>query len=123
MKLDNKPFEEKMKKTIAVYESQLDSVRAGRANVAVLNGIDVEYYGTPTAINQMAEVKVTDARTLCITPWDATTVKNIEKALLASDLGITPQSDGKVIRLLFPQPTEERRKEMTKQVAKMGEDT
>ncbi len=123
MKLDNKPFEEKMKKTIAVYESQLDSVRAGRANVAVLNGIDVEYYGTPTAINQMAEVKVTDARTICITPWDATTVKNIEKALLASELGITPQSDGKVIRLMFPQLTEERRKEMTKQVAKMGEDT
>ena len=108
MKLDNKPFEEKMKKTIAVYESQLDSVRAGRANVAVLNGIDVEYYGTPTAINQMAEVKVTDARTICITPWDATTVKSIEKALLASELGITPQSDGKVIRLLFPR-SEERR--------------
>ena len=84
MKLDNKPFEEKMKKTIAVYESQLDSVRAGRANVAVLNGIDVEYYGTPTAINQMAEVKVTDARTICITPWDATTVKKNKKALCFS---------------------------------------
>ena len=99
MKLDNKPYEEKMQKTITVYEGQLDTVRAGRANTAVLNGIDVEYYGTPTAINQMAEVKVTDART------------------------IAPQSDGKVIRLLFPQLTEERRKEMTKQVAKMGEDT
>ena len=123
MKLDNKPYEEKMKKTIAVYQSQLDTVRAGRANTAVLNGIDVEYYGTPTAINQMAEVKVTDARTIAITPWDATTVKSIEKAILASDLGITPQSDGKVIRLLFPQPTEERRREMTKQVAKMGEET
>ena len=123
MKLDNKPYEEKMQKTITVYEGQLDTVRAGRANTAVLNGIDVEYYGTPTAINQMAEVKVTDARTIAITPWDVTTVKSIEKALLASELGITPQSDGKVIRLLFPQLTEERRKEMTKQVAKMGEDT
>ena len=123
MKLDNKPYEEKMKKTISVYGEQLDTVRAGRANTAVLNGIEVEYYGTPTAINQMAEVKVTDARTIAITPWDATTVKSIEKALLASDLGITLQSDGKVIRLLFPQLTEERRKEMTKQVAKMGEDT
>lgn len=122
MKLDNKPFEEKMKKSIAVYQDQLDAVRAGRANTAVLNGIEVEYYGTPTAINQMAEVKVSDARTICITPWDVTTVKSIEKALLASDLGITPQSDGKTIRLLFPQPTEERRKEMTKQVSKMGED-
>ena len=88
MKLDNKPYEEKMKKTIAVYQSQLDTVRAGRANTAVLNGIEVEYYGTPTAINQMAEVKVTDARTISITPWDATTVKSIEKALLASDFEV-----------------------------------
>ena len=121
MKLDNKPYEEKMQKTITVYEGQLDTVRAGRANTAVLNGIDVEYYGTPTAINQMAEVKVTDARTIAITPWDVTTVKSIEKALLASELGITPQSDGKVIRLLFPQLTEERRKELVKDVKKKGE--
>ena len=78
MKLDNKPYEEKMQKTITVYEGQLDTVRAGRANTAVLNGIDVEYYGTPTAINQMAEVKVTDARTIAITPWDVTTVKRYE---------------------------------------------
>lgn len=122
MKLDTKPYEEKMKKSITSYKAQLETIRAGRANAAVLNGIDVEYYGTPTAINQMAEVKVADARTLAITPWDATTVKSIEKAILASDLGITPQSDGKVIRLSFPQPTEERRREMTKQVSKMGED-
>ena len=122
MKLDIKPFEEKMKKSISVYKEQLETVRAGRANPAVLRGIDVEYYGTPTAINQMAEVKLADARTLMISPWDVTTVKSIEKALLASDIGITPQSDGKVIRLSFPQPTGERRKEMTKQVAKMGED-
>ena len=122
MKLDNKPFEEKMKKSIAVYGESLETIRAGRASTAVLNGIEVEYYGTPTAINQMAEVKVTDPRTISISPWDASTVKNIEKAILASDLGITPQSDGKVIRLLFPQPTEERRREMTKQVSKMGEE-
>ena len=123
MKIDCKPYEEKMKKTISVYQGQLDTIRAGRANPAVLNGIMVEYYGTPTAINQMAEVKVADARTVTITPWDMTTVKTIEKEILASDIGITPMSDGKVIRLTFPQPTEERRRELTKQTAKMGEDT
>ena len=122
MKLDVKPYEEKMKKSISVYKEQLETVRAGRANPGVLRGIEVDYYGTPTAINQMAEVKLADARTLTITPWDVTTVKSIGKALLASDIGITPQSDGKTIRLSFPQPTGERRKEMTKQVAKMGED-
>ncbi|MBQ8915164.1 MAG: ribosome recycling factor [Clostridia bacterium] len=122
MKLDIRPYEEKMKKSISVYKDQLDTIRAGRANVGVLRGIDVEYYGTPTAINQMAEVKLADARTLMITPWDVSTVKTIEKALLASDIGITPQSDGRVIRLVFPQPTGERRKEMTKQVSKMGEE-
>ena len=123
MKIDCKPFEEKMKKSISVYQDQLDTIRAGRANPAVLNGVMVEYYGTPTAINQMAEVKVADARTVTITPWDMTTVKAIEKEILASDIGITPMSDGKVIRLTFPQPTEERRRELTKQTAKMGEDT
>lgn len=122
MKLDTAPFEEKMKKSIAVYKESLDTIRAGRANASVLHGIEVEYYGTPTAINQMAEVKVTDPRTLAITPWDATTLKSIEKAILASDLGITPVNDGKVIRLGFPQPTEERRREMTKQISKMGEE-
>ncbi|MBQ2729783.1 MAG: ribosome recycling factor, partial [Clostridia bacterium] len=122
MKLDTKPFEEKMKKSISVYKEQLETVRAGRANPGVLRGVEVDYYGTPTAINQMAEVKLADARTLTITPWDVSTVKPIEKALLASDIGITPQSDGRTIRLCFPQPTGERRKEMTKQVAKMGED-
>ena len=122
MKLDVKPYEEKMKKSISVYKEQLETVRAGRANPGILRGIEVDYYGTPTAINQMAEVKLADARTLTITPWDASTVKSIEKAILASDIGITPQSDGKTIRLSFPQPTGERRKEMTKQVAKMGED-
>ena len=113
---------ERMQRRIDHLVKDYAAIRAGRANAAVLNGINVEYYGTPTAINQMAEVKVSDARTLTISPWDMTTVKSIEKAILASDLGITPQNDGKVIRLMFPQPTEERRREMTKQVSKMGED-
>ena len=122
MPVDFKDFARRMDRALDHLQEEFGAVRAGRANAAVLRGIDVEYYGTPTAINQMAEVKLADARTLTITPWDVTTVKSIEKALLASDIGITPQSDGKVIRLSFPQPTGERRKEMTKQVAKMGED-
>ena len=123
MKLDVKPYEEKMKKSISVYKEQLETVRAGRANPGVLRGIEVDYYGTPTAINQMAEVKTSDARTIVITPWDMTSLKNIEKAILASDLGITPANDGKALRLSFPQLTEERRKEVQKQVSKMGEET
>lgn len=122
MKLDTKEFEGKMKKTIEVYEENLASVRVGRANAAVLSRVTVDYYGAPTAINQVADVRVADARTLAITPWDATTNKAIEKAILASDIGITPTNDGKTIRLLFPQLTEERRKELKKQIAKMGED-
>ena len=115
-------YQGKMQKSLDMLEADFSAVRAGRANPGVLRGIEVDYYGTPTAINQMAEVKLADARTLTITPWDVSTVKPIEKAILASDIGITPQSDGKTIRLSFPQPTGERRKEMTKQVAKMGED-
>ncbi len=122
MKLDCKAFEEKMKKSIASYEAQLGDIRAGRANPGLLDKIDVDYYGAPTKLNQMAEVKVTDARTIVITPWDATTLKNMEKAILASDLGITPVNDGKMLRITFPQLTEERRKELTKKVAKMGDD-
>lgn len=122
MKIDTKVYEEKMKKSVAVYADSLSSIRAGRANVAVLNGIEVPYYGTPTAINQMAEVKATDPRTLAITPWDMSTVKDIERAILASDVGITPVNDGKTIRLSFPQLTEERRKELSKQISKMGEE-
>ncbi len=122
MKLDTKAFEAKMKKTIEVYEDNLGSVRVGRANANVLSRVNVDYYGTPTPINSVANVSVSDARTLTITPWDASLNKPIEKALLASDIGITPSNDGKVIRLLFPQLTEERRKELKKQVAKMGED-
>ncbi len=122
MKLDCKAYEEKMQKSISSYESQLADIRAGRANPALLDKIEVDYYGAPTKLNQMAEVKVTDARTIVITPWDATTLKNMEKAILASDLGITPANDGKTLRITFPQLTEERRKELTKKVAKMGDD-
>lgn len=122
MKIDSKAFEEKMKKSISSYETALTDIRAGRANPGLLNKIDVDYYGSPTKITAMAEIKVSDARTIVINPWDATTLKNIEKAILASDLGITPQNDGKSIRLSFPQLTEERRKELSKQVAKMGDE-
>jgi len=122
MKLETKDFEAKMKKSIAKYEEDLNGIRVGRANAAVLDKIRVDYYGTPTAINQMAEIKVPDPRTLAISPWDASTLKTIERAIIASDLGITPQNDGKVLRIAFPPLTEERRKELSKQVAKMGED-
>lgn len=122
MKLDTKEYEDKMKKSAAAYEQELGTVRVGRANVAVLDKITVDYYGTPTMINAMAQISITDARTMVIQPWDASTLKTIEKAIIASDLGINPQNDGKVIRLVFPMLTEDRRKELTKQVAKMGED-
>lgn len=122
MKYDIKPTEEKMKKAIAALEENLASIRVGRANANVLSKVTVDYYGAPTPINQLAEVKVTDPKTLMIQPWDASTLKNIEKAILASDVGITPQNDGKVLRLIFPQLTEERRKEVQKQVAKMAEE-
>ncbi len=122
MKLDTKIYEEKMKKSISSFEAELATIRAGRANASVLDRINVDYYGSPTAINAIAAVKATDAMTLTITPWDVSTVKMIEKAIQASDLGINPVSDGKVIRLAFPQPTEEKRKQLTKDVAKMAED-
>lgn len=122
MKLDTKVYEEKMKKSVQVYEESLTTIRAGRANTAVLKGINVSYYGVPTAINAVAEVKTTDARTITITPWDSSTLKEIEKAILTSDVGITPVNDGKTIRLAFPQLTEDRRKELKKQISKMGED-
>lgn len=122
MKFDTKTTEEKMKKSISAYSENLSTIRAGRANAAVLSKVTVDYYGVPTQINQMAEVKTSDARTLTIQPWDASTLKDIEKAILASDVGITPQNDGKLIRLTFPQLTEERRKELIKQIAKHGEE-
>ena len=122
MKLDTKFYEEKMQKSISAYQYELDSVRVGRANANVLNKITVDYYGSPTQISGLAQITTPDARTLAIQPWDATTLKAIEKAILASDIGINPQNDGKIIRLTFPALTEDRRKELSKQVAKMGED-
>ncbi len=115
-------FENKMKKTAEVLKTQLASVRAGRANAAVLDQITVDYYGVPTPIQQVASVSVPDPRSLMIQPWDASVLKGIEKAILASELGINPQHDGRVIRLVFPQLTEERRKELAKQVKKYGEE-
>lgn len=122
MKLVLTDYEAKMKKSISSFEEDLDGIRAGKANPAVLNKVNVEYYGTPTPVSQVADVKAADARTLVITPWDMTILKGIEKAILVSDIGITPVNDGKVIRLAFPQLTEERRRELTKQVAKLSED-
>jgi ribosome recycling factor len=119
---DYAEFESKMKKTLESLEASMDSVRAGRANPAVLSQIQVEYYGTPTPIQQIASVSVPDPRSLVIQPWDGSALKAIEKAILASDLGINPQNDGRVIRLVFPQLTEERRKELAKQVKKYGEE-
>ena len=122
MNFDTKPTEAKMQKSIAAYSENLATIRAGRANASVLSKVTVDYYGVATPINQVAEVKASDARTLVIQPWDASTLKNIEKAILASDVGITPQNDGKIIRLTFPQLTEERRREIIKQIAKHGEE-
>ena len=121
MKELNKEFDAKMKKTIDVVMSDFASVRAGRANAAVLDKITVDYYGAPTPLNQVAAISSPDPRSLMIQPWDGTLLKAIEKAIQCSDLGINPQNDGRVIRLSFPQLTEERRKELTKQVKKYGE--
>ena len=117
----NKPYDEKMKKTVDVVVSDFASVRAGRANAAVLDKIAVDYYGTPTPINQVATISSPDPRSLMIQPWDNKLLKPIEKAIQTSDLGINPQNDGRVIRLSFPQLTEERRRELTQQVRKYGE--
>ncbi len=116
-----KEFDVKMGKTIEVVKSDFASVRAGRANAGVLDKITVDYYGAATPLNQVAAISTPDPRVLQIQPWDATVLKEIEKAILTSDLGINPQNDGRVIRLTFPQLTEERRKELTKQVRKYGE--
>ena len=122
MSPENKVYDDKMLKTIEVVKSNFASVRAGRANAGVLDRIMVEYYGTPTPLNQVAAVSSPDPRTLVIQPWDATLLRAIEKAIQTSDLGINPQNDGRVLRLAFPQLTEERRKELTKQVKKYGEE-
>lgn len=122
MSFDNKPYEAKMKKTVEVLESEFGTIRVGRASAKVLDKITVPYYGTPTGIDGVATIKTPDARTLLIQPWESSILKEIEKAIAASDLGITPQNDGKAIRLNFPPLTEERRKEFTKKTAKMGEE-
>lgn len=122
MSPENKVYDDKMLKTIEVVKSNFASVRAGRANAGVLDRIMVEYYGTPTPLNQVAAVSSPNPRTLVIQPWDATLLRAIEKAIQTSDLGINPQNDGRVIRLAFPQLTEERRKELGKQVRKYGEE-
>jgi len=117
-----KGIEEKMKRTISVLKEDLGGLRAGRANPAVLDRISVDYYGVPTPINQLGNIAVPEARVILIQPWDAKILKEIEKAIQKSDIGINPNNDGKVIRLVFPVLTEERRKELTKVVKKHGED-
>ena len=116
-------FEEELAKAVKHYEGELSSVRAGRANPHILDKVLVDYYGTPTPINQVGNLSVTEGRCLVIAPWDASMLKIIEKQLLAENLGITPVNDGKVIRLVFPALTEERRKELVKQIKKMAEDS
>ena len=122
MKMDITEFEVKMEKTILSLETEFDGIRVGRANPNVLNKIKVDYWGVSTPVTQIGEVKVPDARTLLITPWESNMLKVVERAILESDLGINPQNDGKSIRLVFPQLTEERRKDLQKQVAKLGEE-
>ena len=114
-------YKAKMEKTIEVMKHEFNTIRAGRANVAVLDKITVDYYGAPTPIQQIASVSTPEPRMLAIQPWDASALKLIEKAILASDLGINPTNDGKIVRLLFPQLTEERRRDLTKEVKNMAE--
>ena len=120
--MDYTNIEERMNKTISVFEENLSEIRAGRANPAILNKVTVDYYGTPTPINQVAGISVPEARLIVIQPWDMSILKEIERAILASDIGITPNNDGKVIRLAFPELNEERRKEIVKDIRKMSED-
>ena len=115
-------FEKKMKKTCEALEAQFATIRAGRANAAVLDQITVDYYGSPTPINQVASIATPDARSLLIQPWDGSILQGIEKAILTSDLGIHPQNDGRMIRLVFPPLTEERRLDLVKQTRKYGEE-
>lgn len=116
------PYVEKMNKALGHLAKELGAVRAGRANPAVLDKITVDYYGTPTPINQMAAVAVAESRILTISPWDSSLMREIEKAILTSDVGINPTNDGKIMRLVFPSPTEERRKQLSKEVLKLGEE-
>ena len=122
MSSTTKPYEEKMNASVDHLVRELASIRAGRANPAVLDRVTVDYYGSPTPINQIAAVAVAEARILTITPWDRQMLKPISKAIQTSDIGINPIDDGQVIRLVFPAPTEERRKQLTKDVQKQGEE-
>ena len=120
--MDYTNIKEKMEKTLSVLEENFSEVRAGRANPAILNKVKIDYYGAPTPINQIAGVSVPEARLIVIQPWDISALKEIEKAILASDIGLNPNNDGKVIRLNFPELTEERRKELVKEVKKTAEE-
>lgn len=120
--MDYSEIEEKMSKTLSVLKENLSEIRAGRANPAILNKIKIEYYGVPTPINQVAGISVPEARMIVIQPWDASILKEIEKEILKSDIGINPNNDGKVIRLNFPELNEERRKELVKEVKKLAEE-
>ena len=122
MSVDFKEFSRKMDRTLDHLEEDFDAVRAGRANAKVLDRISVQYYGSETPLNGVATISSPDARTLVIQPWDSKLLKDIQKAILTSDLGINPQNDGRVIRLVFPQLTEERRRDLTKQVKKYAEE-
>lgn len=119
--MELKAFEEKMEKTLSNLEGEYTAIRAGRANPRILDKIQVDYYGTMTNLQGVANISVPEARMIQIQPWEASLIKDIEKAILASDLGLTPANDGKVIRLVFPELTEERRKELVKDVKKKGE--
>ncbi|MCL1924670.1 MAG: ribosome recycling factor [Defluviitaleaceae bacterium] len=118
-----KQFEEKMQKTVTALENDFKTIRAGRANPAVLDKIMVDYYGTPTPLNQVGNITIPEARIIQISPWEKAMLKEIEKAISASNLGLTPNSDGTVIRLVFPELTEDRRKDLTKETKKKGEDS
>ena len=120
--MDYTNIKEKMEKTISVFSEKLSEVRAGRANPAILNKVKIDYYGTPTPINQVAGISVPEARLIVIQPWDGSILKEIEKEILKSDIGINPNNDGKVIRLSFPELTEDRRKEIVKDIRKMAEE-
>lgn len=120
--MDYKSIEEKMEKSINVFAENLAAVRAGRANPAILNKVKVDYYGVETPVSQVAGISVPEARLIVVQPWDASILKEIEKAILASDIGINPNNDGKVIRLSFPELNEERRKELVKEIKKMAEE-
>ena len=117
------PINEKMQKTISVLAEELGTLRAGRANPAILNKVSVEYYGVPTPLSQIANISIPEARLILIQPWDASMLKEIEKEILKADIGIMPNNDGKVIRLAFPELNEERRKELVKSVKKIGEES